>query len=90
MAEESKLSKAEIQELKSLIRLLKEEISDIEFESLIKSGPAAKKLLTELRAENGSFRDSISDARESFKRLEDEIKSNIKHSLMEILNKVNV
>jgi hypothetical protein len=74
MAEESKLSKAEIQELKSLIRLLKEEISDIEFESLIKSGPAAKKLLTELRAENGSFRDSISDARESFKRLEDEIK----------------
>jgi hypothetical protein len=74
MAEESKLSKAEVQELRTLIRLLKEEMTEVEFDSLIKSGPAAKKLLTELRVENGSFRDSISDAREAFKRLSDEIK----------------
>ena len=74
MAEDIKLSKVEIEELRSLIRLLKEEMSEVEFQNLLKSGPAAKKMLKDLRIEASEFTSDISGVVESFGRLINEIK----------------
>ena len=74
MADDIKLSKAEIEELRSLVRLLKEDISEAEFQNLLKSGPAAKKMLRDLRVEATEFTSDVGGVIESFNRLMNEIK----------------
>ena len=74
MADDIKLSKVEIEELRSLIRLLKEEMSEVEFQNLLKSGPASKKMLKDLRTEASEFTSDISGVVESFGRLINEVK----------------
>jgi len=74
MADDIKLSKAEIEELRSLIRLLKEEMSEVEFQNLLKSGSASKKMLKYLRTEASEFTSDISGVVESFGRLINEVK----------------
>jgi hypothetical protein len=69
------LTKIEIEELRRLIKLLDKEVSDVEFNNLIASGPAAKKLLDNLRGEAHAFTSDISDTALSFKRVLNEIKN---------------
>jgi hypothetical protein len=76
MADQSTpLSDKEIAELRSLVKLLDKEMSDVEFNNLLASGPAAKKLLNDLRGEAYAFTSNISDTALSFKRVLNEIKN---------------
>jgi hypothetical protein len=74
MTNEPKISKAEIEELRSLIKLLGEEITDIEFENLIKSGGAAKALLGKLRIESNEFTSDITGTVEAFNKVVSELR----------------
>ena len=74
MAEDIKLSKAEIEELRSLIRLLREDMDSAQFENLLKSGPAAKRVLNDLRKEATEFTSDISGTLDSFRLLINQIK----------------
>jgi hypothetical protein len=72
---ESTFSKAEIEELRSLIKLLQKDIDGVEFDNLIKSGKAAKDYLRTLREEASAFAGEISEAVEGFQRIINEIKN---------------
>jgi hypothetical protein len=74
MANNTEFSKAEIEELRSLIRLLKEDMDQAQFENLLKSGPAARKLLTDLRREASEFTSNVSAVADSFKSLINQMK----------------
>jgi hypothetical protein len=75
MADNPKISKAEIEELRSLIKLLEKEIDDIEFENLVKSGKAAKELLIALRKESSNLTSDITDSVSAFQRMANELKN---------------
>ena len=68
-------SKAEIEELRSLIKLLQKDIDGVEFDNLVKSGKAAKDYLQKLREESTKFAGDISEAVEGFQRMINEIKN---------------
>ena len=68
-------SKAEIEELRSLIKLLQKDIDGVEFDNLVKSGKAAKDYLQKLREEASNFAGDISEAVEGFQRMINEIKN---------------
>ena len=68
-------SKAEIEELRSLIKLLQKDIDGVEFDNLVKSGKAAKDYLQKLREEVSNFASDISEAVEGFQRMINEIKN---------------
>jgi hypothetical protein len=72
---EPTFSKAEIEELRSLIKLLQKDIDGVEFDNLIKSGKAAKDYLRTLREEASAFAGEISEAVEGFQRIINEIKN---------------
>jgi hypothetical protein len=74
MADNSKINKEEIEELKSLIKLLEKEIDDIDFQNLIKSGGAAKELLKALRKEASDLTSDISGIVSTFQSIVSEIK----------------
>lgn len=75
MADNPKISKAEIDELRSLIKLLEKEIDDIEFENLVKSGKAAKELLMALRKEASGFTQDITDSVSAFQGMVNQLKN---------------
>ena len=68
-------SKAEIEELRSLIKLLQKDIDGVEFDNLVKSGKAAKDYLQKLREESTKFAGDIGEAVEGFQRMINEIKN---------------
>jgi hypothetical protein len=68
-------SKAEIEELRSLIKLLQKDVDGVEFDNLVKSGKAAKDYLQKLREEASNFASDISEAVEGFQRMINEIKN---------------
>ena len=72
MAEE--LNKKDIEELRRLIKLLNKDISEVEFESLVKSGKAAKTLLSSLSKEAEALTSDIGDINDGFKNIVNEIK----------------
>jgi hypothetical protein len=69
------VSKAEIEELRSLIKLLQKDINGVEFDNLVKSGKAAKDYLQKLREESTKFAGDIGEAVEGFQRMINEIKN---------------
>ena len=75
MADNPKISKAEIEELRSLIRLLEKEIDDVEFDNLIKSGRGAKELLMALRKEASGFTQDITDSVNAFQGMVNQLKN---------------
>jgi hypothetical protein len=72
---DNNFSKAEIEELRSLIKLLQKDVDSVEFDNLIKSGKAAKDYLQKLREEASNFASDISEAVEGFQRMINEIKN---------------
>jgi len=72
MAEE--INKKDIEELRRLIKLLNKDISEADFESLVKSGNAAKTLLSSLRKEAEEFTSDIGDINDGFKNIVNEIR----------------
>jgi len=75
MADNIKLTAEEIIELRRLITELNGAIDDVSFNNLINSGPAAKKVLSDLRKEYKDWTSDISDSRSQFHKLSDEIKN---------------
>lgn len=71
---DKQLSKEEIAELKSLIKLLEKDIDDLEFDNLIKSGKAARELLKSLQKEALEFTSDISGIVSAFQNVVSEIK----------------
>ena len=75
MADNPKISKAEVEELRSLIRLLEKEIDDVEFDNLIKSGKGAKELLIALRKEASGLTQDITDSVNAFQGMVSQLKN---------------
>jgi hypothetical protein len=75
MANNIQLTAEEIIELKRLITELNGAIDDVSFNNLINSGPAAKKVLSDLRKEYKDWTSDISDSRSQFQELSNSIKN---------------
>lgn len=86
MANNIKLTAKEIIELRKLITELNGAIDDVSFNNLINSGPAAEKVLKDLRKEYKDWTSDISDSRAQFQKIADQIK-NTKSGINDI-NKV--
>jgi hypothetical protein len=83
MADNIKLTAEEIIELRRLITELNGAIDDVSFNNLINSGPAAKKVLSDLRKEYKDWTSDISDSRSQFQKLADQMK-NTKSGVSEV------
>lgn len=68
------LDRKEIEELRRLFNLLERDISDIDFNNLIKSGEAARLLLQSMKKEIEEMKTNIDSAWEGFKKVVEEIK----------------
>ena len=71
---DKQLSKEEIEELRSLIKLLEKDIDDLEFNNLVKSGEAARTLLKSLQREAAELTSDISGIVSIFQGIVSEIK----------------
>lgn len=68
------LDRKEIEDLRRLFNLLERDISDIDFNNLIKSGEAARLLLQSMKKEIEEMKTNIDSAWEGFKKVVEEIK----------------
>jgi len=74
MADEKKLDKKEIEELRKLFKMLGKEISDVSFHNLTQSAEAARELLRSMKDEVEKLKTGVDGAVTSFKEIAAEIK----------------